>query len=300
MGKIARILEVEKILWASNTLRTRELPKTAFRGLHLILEVTHTNGASPSISTDSFLDIIKDINIVINGQDNLQRIKFRDLYYINRFDGGVAPVVNIDTTASAQKTSKASLYLPFILTRSARPNDTVLDARNVSSIVLEVNWGSSIGTDVSVDSAELKIFTDEYANYDEGTGRKEVGFKSVSITSTGETPVELDVGSNNEYRRLIIFTEDSNGNLSNSIIDEIRVTSRSFDYMKAKANTIQERNVLESGLSAATGVYVVDFTRDGKMSQRLDAKSLNELFTKVNSLVSSGTVRVVYEKAIFS
>ena len=63
---------------------------------------------------------------------------------------------------------------------------------------------------------------------------------------------------------------------------------------------MQQFNAWEFAQSVQTGLYVLDFTRDGKLTQRIDARNLSELIVDVNSLVSNGTMEIVKEKAIFA
>jgi hypothetical protein len=303
MPKQPRRLEVESITFSSGALRSRELPKTVYKGLWLKLSITHTNGVGPTITADSLMAVLSKINIVINGQDQLKSVPFRHIFYRNQYDFSIAPQSSLFTTNSVQGTSYVWAYLPFAMTRSLNPEDTVLDARKFQSLMLEANWGSSIGTNVtSLDSGTLKIYTDEYSNVDENFagGRHEENVVSRNLDATGSRTLELEVGSNNQYRRLWIYTRNSSAALSNVQIDNLIVKSRAFNYDNINADALQQFNAWEFAQSPQTGLYVLDFTRDGKLTQRIDARNLSELIVDVNSLVSNGTMEIVKEKAIFA
>ena len=306
MPKQPRLLTVENILFASGAPRSRELPKTVYKGLHLKLTINHTNGASPVISADSFLNVLSRIDLVINGQDNLISTSLRHFFYQLNYDFSRLAAgnhVSLFTTASSSGNSIAWLYLPLGLTRSLNPEDGVLDARNFKSLMLVANWGTAIGTGVTtLNSGQLDIYPDEYSNVDEAfaAGRHEFNAVSRNLDAVGSRTLELETKSNNQYRRLWIYTRDNAGALSDVQINNIIVRSRSFHYVNVPGDVLQRANGLDFARDHQTGLYVVDFTRDGKMTQRVDARELSELIVEVNSLVSNGTIEVVKEKVIFA
>lgn len=302
--KQPRILTVEPITFAASTLRARELPKTIYRNILLKLSITHTNGVGPTITIDSFLNILSRISLVINGQDVLSSASARHWYYQNQYDTSRTPTSSLFTTNSTQGTSYAYFMIPLQMTRAVEPEDGLLDARGFKSFVLEANFGSSIGTTVtSLDSGTLTIETDEYSTAENAviaSARHEFNSVSRNLDATGERTLDLEVGSNNQYRRLWVYTRNSSGVLAAAQIDNIIVQSRSFYYVNAPALDIQEWNAYDYSRTPQTGLYVIDFVRDGKLTQRADARNMNELTLKVNSLVSNGTIEVVKEKAIFA
>lgn len=306
MPKQPRILPVESILFAAGGLRPREMPKTVYKGIFCKLTLNHTNGVGPVITADSFLAILTKLNLTINGQDQLLSIPLRHWFYHNNYDFSRLSngnQVSLFTTASATGNSIAYFYIPLGLTRSLNPEDTILDARNFKSLVLEANWGSTIGTNVTtLNSGQLDIFPDEYANVAEdfAGARHEMNLSSRNLDATGARTLELETKSNNQYRRLWIYTRDNAGLLSDAQIDNIIVRSRSFNYVNVKADVLQRANGWDFARDHQTGLYVIDFTRDGKMTQRIDARELSELIVEVNSLVANGTMEIVKEKAIFA
>lgn len=306
MPKQPRFLPIEQILFASGSPRSRELPKTVYKGLLLKLTINHTNGASPVITVDSFLNVLPKLNLIINGQDQILSVPARHWFYQQNYDFSRLASgnhVSLFTTASSTGNSIVWFYVPISLTRCLNPEDTILDARGFKSLILEANWGTAIGTGVTtVNSGQLDIFTDEYSNVDENFagGRHEFNVSSRNLDAVAARTLELETKSNNQYRRLFIYTRDSTGALSDSMIDNIIVRSRSFNYVSIKADSLQRLNGFDFARDHQTGLYVVDFTRDGKMTQRVDARELSEFIVEVNSLVSNGTIEVVKEKVIFA
>ena len=306
MPKQPRLLPVENILFAASASRQRELPKTVYKGILCKLSINHTNGVGPVITADSFLNILLKLNLVINGQDQLLSTSLRHWFYQNNYDYTrlvAGNQISLFTTASSTGNSFAWFYIPLALTRALNPEDTILDARGFKSIMLEPNWGNNIGTNVtSINSGQLDIFPDEYSNVDDAFAGARHEFNSVirNLDAVGSRTVELETRSNNQYRRLWIYTRDSTGALSDVQIDNIIVRSRSFNYVNIKADSLQRHNGWDFARDHQTGLYVVDFTRDGKMTQRVDARELSELIIDVNSLVSNGSMEVVKEKVIYA
>jgi hypothetical protein len=303
MAKVFRRLEVEKVKFSLNGLVTRQLPLTVFKHLHLRLKVTHTNGVAPVISVYSLCKLVSKIQITLNGQDTLVSLPLFHLPFANSKEFGVENFKSLFTTASTQGVSFIDLFLPFYLPRSISPEDTLLDARGLSSAVLEVQWGSAIGADVtSIDDAELQIVTGEFAQVagDAKFARHEYGYSSGQLDSVGTIQHKLDVGSNNQYRRIWLYTLDSAGALSDALINKIGILSRAFYYSNTSAESLKGSNVAEFGQANDVGVYCLDFCPEGKMSQRIDARPLSELLLEISSLVANGSYAVIKEKVIYA
>ena len=189
------------------------------------------------------------------------------------------------------------------MTRAASPADTIFDARppNVTSARLDVLWGSaSIGTDVTVTAGYITPVGWVYESVDSNTqkARHEFTHLQKNLASTGTVDVSLEYGAYNEYRRLFVYTFNSAGALNNSQIDNLSVKSLSYSWANIPSEILQGLNANQYSISPLTGVYIIDLTTDGRMTERLNARSLSELVLRLNSLVSNGTVEVVSEKFI--
>lgn len=301
--KIPRLLKVQQIDWAASTLKTQELPKTVLKGLVLKIDLRTTTTTSPALSREQLAGTISKLSIIANGQDTLISLPMKHLFFMNFYDFSKEPNYSIDNTASQTgRVQQLTLYLPFALTRAVVPEDTLLDARAFSSLVCEVQWAAAaIGTNHTITSGNLKIETVEYANVDDKQpfARHEMGYATGNLSATGKLSFNLDYAGNNQYKRLIIFTRDNSGVLSNAQIDNIAVRSRAFYYSDIPSDILVDKNVLDYAIAQSTGVYLIDFVTDGKMSQRLDARALSELVIEVNSLVANGTIEILKEKAIY-
>lgn len=294
MAKINRKLEVESIAFSASAMKTRDLPLTVFKGLRFDLNTVHS-GATP---TDwECLNLINKIELVIGGQDTIISIPFFHLFFQNKRENAVAPFSSHGATAS-----RMSLYLSHALLRAMAPHDTLLDARRFSSLVLRVHWNADILGTAAITSANLEINTDEFSNVaqDAKFARHEFGYDIVNLDAIKSHNFKLDVGSNNQYRRLWLYVQDGSDALANTEISKIGIKTRSFYYMNENSDVVQARNNDNYNIASDAGVYVIDFPSGAQMSERLDARSLSELILEVTSLVADGTLTIVKEKVIYT
>ena len=311
MPKIFRSLEVQSLnISNTDSVLTQEVPKTVYWGLLLDLNVQHTNSSGTiTVNADTFGKYI-DLQLSIDGDLIPVRINVRDLYYINKYLFKQTPTTSFFTTASSSGTSYMRLILPFSILGGEVFEDGLLDTRGAGSVSLMMTTKSAttFGTNVaSIDSGSVAyVQTLEYANVPVLTNqfaRTEYAFVEHALTATGVVRYSLPYGGDQQYRGLLVQTETSSA-LSNSVLNTMRVTSRSFDYLNSRVDFIQQKNALETGQSD-TGNYWIDFTSGSghlerqKMTERLDARALTELFLEVDSAVSSGTVRVITVKELY-
>lgn len=306
---IPRSEEVQRLTWAASQMVSREMPYTVLKGLLLRLVLTTTNGAAAALSAIQLAGAISELRIKINGSDTRVAMSGEQIFIQNYYDFSKAPQSSIDTAAGAGKTQAITLYLPFALTRAVRPEDSVLDLRKmppvnpVSTAYMEVNFGSAtgMGSDITITSGYLYVQTIEYS----GAGERpfiaihEFSHMLFPVSATGKNRIMLDVGGINEYRRLYLLAKNAAGAFSDVQIDKVAIRSRAFTWVDCDSQVLQDRNAQEYSMTPLTGVYIIDFTTDGLMSQRLDAKKLDELVIEPNALLTGGTLYVLKEKAIY-
>jgi len=297
---IKRNIPIQSIQHQLNGLQSADLPYTIFRGLDMMLALTHTNsGAAPNLA--GLLGVINKLQLTINGADQIMSLPAWCLFYINRAEFGVQPQTELHTTVSMQGTSYISFYLPFSLLKAINANDTMLDGRFASSVRLECQWAGLPPNVASIASGELQLDSVEYALPPEiqpGLGKHEFAYLTKALTKTGTNQIQLDTGIGNQYRRLWIFTKDDSGALSDAEIDNVAVKSRNFYYIDQATRKIHASNNRSFGISAQTGLYVVDFPTDGRMSERVQTYGMSDLTVELNALKSTGEVHIVAEKVI--
>jgi len=317
MAKIPRNLKVEQIDFVANSLRTRRLALSTFKDL-LLEFYTSASLSGDIITVDQYLKMIQKISVILNGQDTLVSVPFYFLYYMNYYEFSSIPPTLITTSATDTKINKVVVLLPFALLRAVNPQDTLLDARRLTSCILEVQFGAVI-TGMTNVTGHLQIDTAEYASVaaDQGFSRHEYGWEEIALDKVGIIETDLEVRSNNQYRRLWLFAWDGSTPAvrSDAEITNIEVKSRSFYYYDQEASSTQFRNALEFNLmnpaqlviggnqvayAHAAGVYVIDLPTFGLMSQRADARALSEFVVRITSGVTDATLDIIKEKAIYA
>lgn len=295
---------IERIDWAPSTFKPRMLPAGVFRGLLLDMVLTTTNGVAAALTNYDLAKAISQITVKLNGQDNLYVFPGYHLSFMNSHDFTIACHSTIDTANGAGKTQKISLYLPFALTRAVRSKDAVLDARASNKITraeLGIDWAAAaIGTDVVITSGYINILGLLYdqAPTPIATFRHEFSHLKDDLGAVGSVDVKIPFGGWNEYRRFFIYTFNNTGALDDSLITAVQLKSLSYSWQKLSADQIKALNNNTFSLSPSTGVYILDMTTDGMMSERLNARSLSELILSFTSTVANGTVEIVSEKVI--
>lgn len=303
--RIPRQSKVEGIERTASTLKTQKMPLSVISSVDLNLDLVHTNNTSGGQNT--LLAVMKSITkfeLVLDGQDNIISCPFYHLYYQNYYDDSKAPYSSIHTTNSTAGTSTVHVTMPHIFPRGINPGDGLLDARGLSTNVAHVNWaGNTLAGANTIDSGSvLNIDTNEYTGIDGpiSTARHELAFESRNLDKTGEITINLPSRGTNQYYRIWLYTFASGGTLSDVQIDNIKLQTRSFVYIDKAASRIQRRNQQDYSITYATGVYILDATTMGLLTERIDARDLPELTLKVNSLVTDGEITIVYEKAVFA
>ncbi len=308
MNRIFQRTTIEKIPYSANTPIPRDLDKSVYKHLDLVLKVVHTNGAAPVITAESLSKLITKLTFSINGQDTFITVPFYHLYFMNMLNHSKEPYNSIDSTVSSQVTSYLHIRLPFAFLRAVIPEDSLLDARGVSSFVMNCQWSNSIGTDVdSIDTGtELQIYPGTYANMVKPNhsrypivARNEISYHTIQLDATGAKLLKLPTQSLNQYRRFYIYTFNSSSVRADAMIDNIILKSGSFYHVNVADQAIGYPNQSEFSYSKQTGLYVLDVTTDGKMMESIDARRLSELVFDFNSIVSNGSLELIAEKPIY-
>lgn len=306
MALIKRNIPVEAISLSAGNLKSRQLPLAVMAGLDLEVNVNVDNGGSAPTAEDFWRNIIDNLEVVLNGQDVLQRIPFEFLLHMNEMEFGVAPLTSFDNSTSSTVDNYAHVYLPFELLKAAVPRDTLLDARKLSTCVLNVNWGTAADiTNVStLNSGTVKISTKEYANIPEpfATARHEYSYDEILLDVSGTITYQLPTRGNNQYRRVWVLALDGSTPkvLSNDEITNLKVKARSFVYYDKPEDQNRAEQYRMFGKAAKTGVYCIDFTSWGQMTGRIDARNMPELTLELTSQVTDGKAIIVAERAIYS
>lgn len=294
--------QIERVNFVAGQRKPRELPKAIMRELMLKLNIYHTYSSTvPTIQ--KLLEMITQLDVKVEGRDTRMVVPFWFLYYAALYDQSSAPIQSLYTTTSGAGNSYVFVPLSFAMTRSARPIDTLLDGENKLVTLGPVFSGTALcGTEAVTAASSYLDVEQKFNSLAEGEARPQFGehdysWIQESMPAAGPQTIKLPVGTNNQYRRIYIFTFDSSGDLSNAEINKITLKSRSYVYREHASDFVQAWNAREYSQAAAqTGMYVIDCVSDGRLSERIQAAG--ELLVIPNVATTGGTIHIISELAI--
>lgn len=300
LSKNFRTSKIQQLTFAASARITRDIPKTVYCGLTLELNITHASG---TLTIAHILSCLPNIEVVINGRDTVFNAPLSHFYYQQLADTGVAPM---QLLASLGTNTYVIVYLPFELINTVLPEDTLLNARsagNIDSVVLALTCGPATVNALAITEASsfVKISASTYGMVpnEQQFGSHEYATLNRTISATGDLEIIIPVAGQNQYRRIWIQTI-TGGALSDVVISNFKLATDTFVYHDVEDQHLKADNMRKFGLAATiTGVYCLELTSHGLMSQRIDARRLDEL-TLTLTAIATGSVIIVLEKAIYA
>lgn len=254
------------------------------------LTATVTNGGLNAVgpSSDFIMNLIRYIELQINGNDTPIAIKGAHIATWHSYDYGIQPF-GLDVapvlTAAAATTYTVQFAISMGLAQAMRPEDTALDLlkETVSSATLRVTWGDitdlyATPNGATLSNVSLSISTEhyvytpaEYAEHIRTSGPalvRRLDYVSGNFAGAGNNiPIQLERG-NLAYRRLGMVTQDNTNNKVrvNTVLDagQVRLAAGSVTYVDQIGQALramgQYRRQLIAGTnnSQATGIYMAD------------------------------------------
>ncbi len=311
-----------QLTYTAGATSTLQIPRNyAFRRLSFHLDANVTIAASASAGTpkDSCpAQLVSNITIRANGRDVIKSMDLETLHRLTERRHGVRPFINSLPSGYAAVTQAvdAHAFLDFSMWDCIRPIDTLLQSRGLATLEMIVTWGQpddimtdafTGGTGCSVNSAILYVSAEEYVAVPAAMNfsvNKEYQIRSVIGAASDNHQIALPVG--NMYRSFLIKTHSDGVNV-NTILDNIQIKSGTEVFKNIRAVQLQMDNRIEFGLQLPkandtvnrlyqegilAGYYHLEFVRDGRLTEALDARQLSslELVLDVNA---PGTVDVI-------
>lgn len=325
------------LTYQANGFETLRLPRNyAYSAIEMLLiaDIDRVVGVSAGTCRDSApAQLVKMAEVVVNGKNTIKRLDLEFLHRRNQKMHGVRPYIYahnlLGYAALDDDISKVYGRFDFELPRNgpwARQVDSLLDARPLSSLDLNITWGApdDIMDDaydpaaggITVNSAKLHIWTLErvaapvmnYATWKE--------FKLLSQTVPGAGVLTIDVPVNATYESITIKTHADNDQVDTIIpfglanVNLIELYSGSEKFLSLPAGCLHASNRVDAqievperiGSGAALnhaaqellleGYYALDFVQDGMLSEMLDTTRLGDLKLGLDCAVP-GTQNVV-------
>jgi len=247
------------------------------------LKVNHTN-ASASFKAEHLLNLINGIQIVANGDETIKSVPANKFHIGAILASGNKGLQDIKTT-DGTKDSYVWFTIYFAIPNTYRPADTIFNTAVYSTLDMLVNWGASsnVGTGVTVNSAQLEVFSHSLTNYTRDVNEKIKHYKETylkKVVDSTSNQFQIDLPVKQLYKSFaIVSTLD--GVRTNEIINKITLKSGTSVIMQLDAEAIRSFNYLAYNVKAEDdlkGIHILDFISRGKLSDILDTMS------KFNSL----------------
>jgi len=283
--------------------------------LHLTGAATTTAGNNTAANTQRGDEwgVVKRIEIIANGTDTIRSISGTQLRMLNFFYYGANPRVSalLGDGATANPAFASTLLLPFWSPQSVSPIDTALDTRNLSSLKIEITWGTF--TDVNsaasawttepslrVDALESFNITGPFAQ-----SRLHQIEKTVTATNS-QFQVTMPVG--NLFRGFLINTTDAGAD-ANDILNNFKWKSGTTVFADIDAEVMQNVDNLMKGRQHIfsgtvyhdlmvgddndfSGWYLYDHVTDGYQTEAIDTLGFSEHELELDVTVGAGTTKL--------
>ena len=310
--------EIGTIEYAAGQTRTLSLPRNyAYDKLYIKLaaQLDIAGGSAGNPKDSCPAQLVQNIQIRANGRDVIKNYDLESLHRLTQLRHGVRPYIISLAAGFAQGDDNVVVVhavIDFAMWRASKPIDTLLDSAGLATLDLIVTWtgaATNVMTDafdgtVTVDDATLYVASLERVGVPAGSKfmfNKEYQIRSQVSASSNNHQINLPVG--NLFRDFVLKTH-SDGVQVNTILNNIQLKSGTEVFKNRLANFRQMDDRVEHGIcvpevvaSAAAidhfyteyvldGYYVLDFVKDGRLTEALDTTRLSslELLLDVNKV----------------
>ena len=318
---------------AENAVRTLQMPLNYVYSaiqLELVVQMNRTAGSAGTCRDSAPAQLVKRIELVLNGKNTIRRIDMETLHRWNQIYHNERPFIYaanlLGFAELTNDVSKIMAQLDFELPHLRQwyqGIDCLLDARGLSSLDLVITFGAAVDTmndaqDGVMSLGEGKLFI--YILERVGAPTINYGmwkqFHVLQHTLAGAGIVTLDFPVNTTYEQLLIRTHSDNNQVDTIIPfglanqNAIDLYSGSEHFMTLPAGLLQSVNRLENqiavperiGSAAALnhaqqellleGYYQIPFIHDGRLTEMLDTTRLSDLKVNIDAAVP-GTQNVI-------
>lgn len=321
------------LTYSANGFNTLELPRNYVYSaiqMELIVQLDRATGSAGTCKDSAPAQLVKQVEVVLNGKNTVKRLDFETLHRRNQLAHGTRPRIYAHNLLGygdlTNDVSKVYGQLDFELPPLGpwtHAVDTLLDARGLTSLDLNVTWGTgadilndaSDGT-IEIDSAKLHVWTLERVGAPNANYAMWKEYKLKSHTLSGAGVLTVDIPVNATYESLLVKTH-ADGDQVDTILpyglanlNRIKLYSGSEVYLDLPAGLLQAMNRLYAqievperiGSGAALnhaqqeltmeGYYLLPFVNDGLLTEMLDTTRLGDLKLDLDCAVP-GTQNVV-------
>lgn len=293
---------IEPIAFRAGVDATREIPLSVYRRLscNLVLNATFLTA---TFGIEDLLKLITNIDISVNGSNSVIKTPLNYFYLANYLKN--QGVLSYDLTSTdGTRNINFKFDIDFTVPFGFKPEDALLDIRNATTAILKVRFGNP-PAGVTINSGSLYLDTDEYIF--QGVQAESIDtyrtFEQDHIQSAidriGKMKISIPRGFDMNYYRLIFEVFDENGARSNAELGEISLVSGSTTFAVQNADRLQQDNIVNYKIAKSnwiTGQYILELTREGRLTQMLGTEYLAQLDLVLDCIATGGVANIYFER----
>lgn len=285
-----------EVAYSANKKKTEKLERGfVIRELYLRLQgqltLTAANNTAAKTKRGDEWAVIDNLRIIANESDVIRDLDANAVWWLNFMWYGVAPPVTptLGDASTANPSFDSLLIVPFWMPRSIRPMDTALDARRLSSLKIEVQWGShtSINGDATGWETEptLEVHALESFNVDGPFAQFIINGQEVEIDATNAR-FEVELTPGNVFRGFLLNTTDAGAD-DGDVLNNFQWRAGTTVYADQPERVLEEAHRLRGSIlrpfngssyddlrigddNDIDGWYLYDHVTDGFMSEAID------------------------------
>lgn len=255
--------------------------------------------------------VAKKIEVIANGTDVVKTISGPELRWLNAIWNANMPNVTatLGDGATANPSCDSTLFLPFMMPRSIKPIDTLLDSSVMSNLEIAVTWGTHL--DINATATGFTTTPTLEVNSDESFGQEGSSFSNWRLFSIkqeiGATnpQFQIQLPVNAVYRGFTLFTLDAGVEVG-TVLKNFRWKSGTNVFADVTAGTLSAEwtdkigldrnradNTFKSDKTNLAGVYHYDHVDDGYLSEAIDTLGYSEHHLELDVAVGGGTTQVI-------
>lgn len=324
MAQFIEFREEKTFRYFTNNPDTIDVSRgTLIRELLLRLQMTPTstaaNNAAANIQWGGPWGVIRRLEVILNGSDTILNLTGPDLTRLHYFLFGEAAEVpdTLGDGATANPPLDVFLIVPFWMPRAAKPLDTALDTRRLSSLEVRVTWGTF--TDVIFAATAWTAEPVLTASFLRSSGGIPANTRfaewrrfiiTADITSSNAAQrINLPVGQ--VYRGLLLNIHNSStiGDANQGgAINRLKVKSGPTVFADLTGEALREWSLQRYGIhrdslpdvysdgdnKLLTDWYYLDFVTDGRLAEAIDTARFSEFFVELDVTgFANGQVRIL-------
>ncbi len=242
---------------------------------------------------------VKEVRVIANGTDVIFSVSGNALWWMQYFFYGAPPAVTptLGDATTLNPSFDSTLIIPFWMPLARRPIDTALDSRRLSSLEVEVTWGSHTDINASATgfTTEPTITLYSLESFNVPKELRFSQFRRFNIeqeVAAANPRYQVTLPTGPMYRGFLINASSSNADVA-TILNNVRIVSGSTVYYDMNAEVIRQvargRHGLHRGFSGAAyddirigdsndvdGWHFINLVTDGLLTEAIDTLGFSE------------------------